>query len=141
MPLNDKGQEVPDQTPIVIRMPSKVISHWDDVRSFIKRELSGAAAAAHVESFEEANDFDIDDDPPIPSRWEYSADQEEADRQTIQEHLAPKGKPTPQDQTPAIEGNAPVGSPTPTGSAMSSLGGSQASQQPLSASARKVDSP
>lgn len=128
--LNDKGQEVPDTTPVVIRMPSRIISQWDDVRSFIRRELSAGAAAAHVETFEEANDFDVDDDPPISSRWEYSADQEEEDRQVIASMSRQKN---------GVGVADPSGSPAEPAKPV--LDASATPLQTPPADARKVDSP
>lgn len=81
MPLGDDGREYPDQTPIAIRVRNRVVTNFDDIRSIIRREVSAAAERQGAESFEEANDFDVDDEPVEKSRWEYSADQELEERE------------------------------------------------------------
>lgn len=97
--LNDKGQEIPDDTPIVIHIKNRRIAKFDDVRAFIRAELSNAARMAGEETFEEANDFDIDGDPIDPSTpYEYSADQELADLETLRDYpkrSAPEPSPPP----------------------------------------------
>lgn len=81
MPLGEDGREYPDQTPIAIRVRNRVVTNFDDIRSIIRREVSAAAERQGAESFEEANDFDVDDEPVEKSRWEYSADQELEERE------------------------------------------------------------
>lgn len=103
--LNEAGQEVPDSTPIVIHVRSRRISQFDEVRAFIRRELSMAARAASQETFEEANDFDIDGDPIDPNTpHEYSADQEAEDLDVLR-------SPPSFNAPPASTGSAPAGSP------------------------------
>lgn len=64
--LNDKGQEVLDPTPVSIpvkRRPTQAERLREIVRSeALAREL----AAQGVETFDEADDFDIEDDPIDP---------------------------------------------------------------------------
>lgn len=81
MPLGEDGREYPDQTPIAIRVRNRVVTNFDDIRSIIRREVSAAAERQGAESFEQANDFDVDDEPVEKSRWEYSADQELEERE------------------------------------------------------------
>lgn len=113
--LNEQGQEIPDDTPIVIHVRQKKITQFDDVRAFIKRELSDTAARSGRETFEEANDFDVDDDPIPQSAHEYTEEQEEADRETIirynQEKQQKKAPPSSQDQPPPSSGSASSGTP------------------------------
>lgn len=46
---------------------------------FVRRELSNQAAADGQETFEEADDFDVDDEPADPTTpWELNFDQEAA---------------------------------------------------------------
>lgn len=71
MPLNARGQEIPDPTPIEIpsglRRPPSI---HDEMKRFIRMELSRQQSEAGLESFEEADDFDLDeseiDDIPTP---------------------------------------------------------------------------
>lgn len=117
--LNAFGQEELDQTPITINVGRRKLSKFDDVRNFIRAELSAAAQNSGAETFEEANDFDIPDDPPITSRWEYSADQEAEDLEDIKrgaealkrQRIAARQARTTQDQTPASNGTATSGTP------------------------------
>lgn len=81
--LNDKGQEIPDPTPVVIRIRGRVISEFDQVRAFIRNELSRQAGQADLETLEEANDFDVEDDLFPVSPHEYTADTEAADREAL----------------------------------------------------------
>lgn len=85
MPLNDKGQEVPDQTPIVIRVGRQTITQFDNIKAYIRRELSNAAANAEMETFDEANDFEVDDDPIPQSPHEYTEEQEEREREGFED--------------------------------------------------------
>lgn len=94
--LNEKGQEVPDPTPIVVRFKSRVITEFDRVREFIQRELSESAGRAGAETFEEANDFDVEDDMFPVSPHEYAEDTERADREVL-EAGDPRRRPPPQD--------------------------------------------
>jgi len=70
------GREVMDSTPMAVpigmKRPESLV---DQMRSMIRRELSEAAAQHGRETFEEANDFEVDDDPDDPTTpWEHAAD-------------------------------------------------------------------
>lgn len=82
--IDEHGREILDSTPIAINVGRRKLNKFDDVRNFIRNELSNAARDSGAESWEEANDFDIPDDPLMASPWEYSADQEAEDLETIQ---------------------------------------------------------
>lgn len=61
------GREVPDPTPVAPPIGyQKPFSMVDHLRELVRTELSRAAADADVETFEDADDFDIEDDPPDP---------------------------------------------------------------------------
>lgn len=81
--MDEDGREVPNPNPIVIHFPSGPVSDYDRVRELIRRELSLEAAQRDQESFEDANDFDVDDDLFPVSPHEYDADTEEADREAL----------------------------------------------------------
>lgn len=83
MQLDDQGREIPDPTPIVIRVRTGVISQFDQVRAFIRNELSRQAGAEGFETIDDANDFDVDDDLFPVSPHEYTADTEAADREAL----------------------------------------------------------
>lgn len=62
--LNVRGHEVPD--PTVIEPPIGYVQQPDvmeQMRRMVRNELSRIADAQEFETFEEADDFDIDDDP------------------------------------------------------------------------------
>lgn len=62
--LNVMGHEVPD--PTVVEPPLGYVPQPDlmeQMRAMVRRELSAIAAQQEFETFEEADDFDIDDDP------------------------------------------------------------------------------
>lgn len=106
--LNEFGQEVPDNEPVVIHIKGRIYSQFDQVRDFIRRELV-QHRSGEVETFEEANDFDVHDDlfPVSPS--EYTEDTEAADREVLERARAR----SPQDNKGKPEGSAPSGSPAP----------------------------
>lgn len=69
-------RESMDSTPMTLpagfRRPPSLI---DQMRVMIRREMSEAAAARGRETFEEANDFEVPDEPLDPSTpWEHAAD-------------------------------------------------------------------
>lgn len=67
--INSKGEEVPNPTPVAppvgfVKAPSMV----DHLRAMVRSELlRREVVAAGVESFDEADDFEIADDPLDPS--------------------------------------------------------------------------
>lgn len=80
------GKEYPDQTPIEVPLNmKKPESLRDTMRRFIREEFSREAVMSEKESFEEANDFDIDDETDLLSPYEitdmepeYLQDEQEA---------------------------------------------------------------
>lgn len=68
--LNEKGQEVPDPTPVSVPLGYKHPPTLEErIASMVKVELSRNAVRDGFESFDEANDFAVDDDndPIFPS--------------------------------------------------------------------------
>lgn len=68
---NEKGEEVLDPTPIkipAIMRPAMTLN--ERILMLTRQELSRAAQAGGMDSFEEADDFEIDDDIPLESPWE-----------------------------------------------------------------------
>jgi len=110
---NEFGQEVPDDSPIVIHIKGRTISQFDQVRDFIRRELREHADGS-VETFEDANDFDVEDDlfPVSPS--EYSEDTEAADREVlaaVQNERSGKDSARQPEETSGGAGGTPPVSP------------------------------
>lgn len=74
------GRELPDATkvevPLNFRRPPTI---QEQIRQFVRSEVSRAAQEQGFESFEDADDFDVDDYDPDPlSPYELSEMQEEA---------------------------------------------------------------
>lgn len=69
--LNEKGQEVLDSTPMAKppgwTEPETIVQQ---IHRLVREEISRQAVAEGFESFEEADDFDVDDDPEIKSAYE-----------------------------------------------------------------------
>lgn len=65
--LDDRGYEVPDNTPVAIparlRLPT---SRAEQIRAYIRHELSMQAEADGRESFDEANDLDVEEMADFP---------------------------------------------------------------------------
>lgn len=61
--LQDDGKEYPDQTPVEWPLGlSRPMSLHDEIKMYIRAEYSKFAQDAGYESFEEADDFEVDDD-------------------------------------------------------------------------------
>lgn len=64
---NELGQEVPDPVPVAVpagwTRPEPLA---DLIRRMVRTEFSRAAAEEGEESFEEADDFDVEDEDPDP---------------------------------------------------------------------------
>ena len=66
--LNDGGKEVVSSKPCNMAIPmQRSESLHEQVKRMVQTELSSAVSNAGFESFEEANDFDISDDPVDPT--------------------------------------------------------------------------
>lgn len=106
------GEELPDATPIAppigyVKQPSMVERIREMVRS---EQLRLEAEAAGDESFEEADDFNVEDDPEPFSAYEWEPSFEPAEPYTVTP--APAGKPEPKvDQPP----ESPPVAPPPSG--------------------------
>lgn len=76
MALNERGHEILDDTPVAIPMRfTRPPTQLDEMRRLLR--LASQEASDHgMETFEEADDFDIGDDYDPQSPWELSVDQE-----------------------------------------------------------------
>lgn len=73
----------PMALPVGFRRPPSLI---EQMRTMIRNEMSEAAARSGRETFEEANDFDVDDDPDDPTTpWEVAADGDDEVAQGLQD--------------------------------------------------------
>lgn len=92
MALNERGHEVPDPTPVAMpvgfeRPPSMI----EMIRMHIRRELSEHAQSQGAETFEEAEDFEIEDEDIPLTRYEGDE---------VQEGFMPADPPPPAPETP-----------------------------------------
>lgn len=109
---NENGHEVPDPTPVA--MPAgfqRPPSIRDLLRAMVSTELSRQAEAEGYESFEEADDFNVGDDPEIMrSDYELDADQERGSvGDFIEEHVRAREV----DASAAADGSEKITSKTP----------------------------
>lgn len=71
MRFDEKGREVVDSTPISVPHNwQRPLSLHEEIKRFVRAELSRAAQDQDVETFEDADDFDIDEDPDPLSAYE-----------------------------------------------------------------------
>lgn len=73
--LDKNGHEVVSDEPKALPVSMKPRSHFDQIREFIRQEVSRQAVAEGKETFEEADDFEVGDDYDPSSPWELSDDQ------------------------------------------------------------------
>lgn len=74
--FNERGQQIPDQTPVEVPLRfTRPLSMQDEIRRFVRQELSNRAADDGAESFEEADDFEVDDDEDLASPYELMAEE------------------------------------------------------------------
>lgn len=69
--LDENGHELPDDTPVAMplgftRQPTLI----ETIRAVIRTEASAAAASSGYGSFEEEDDFDVDDEVDPKTPWE-----------------------------------------------------------------------
>lgn len=75
--LDENGHEILDDTPVAIPARlSRAETLTEQVRRLIREEASRAAQAAGFETFEEADDFEIEDDYDPRSPHELTLEQE-----------------------------------------------------------------
>lgn len=75
--LNERGHEILDETPLAMPLGfKKPESLQSQIQRLVRNELSARAASEGHETFDEADDFDIEDDDYDPrSPWELGFDQ------------------------------------------------------------------
>lgn len=86
MKFDDRGREIPDTKPVAVPLNfRKPLPVAEMVRRMVIRELSQKVAAKGQESFEEADDFEVGDEPELRSRYEL--DETVVDRKFVAEDL------------------------------------------------------
>lgn len=68
--LDQRGFEIPDQTPVAVPAYIKKYDQRDTIKELIRQALSQEAHNAGYETFEEADDFDVGDDYDPTSPYE-----------------------------------------------------------------------
>lgn len=128
--LDDNGKELlnPEQVevPVEMTIPEPL---QERIKRILQTELSAQAAAQDMETFDEANDFDIDEDPDPVSHYELTEMVEEEpapqatkgsgaaapDQPAIAEGPGAEGEPAKPGQTPvASSGGAGSDGPEPS---------------------------
>lgn len=65
------GREVPDDTPVSVPLAfQRPLSLQEEIKRYVRVHISQAAAAHEQETFEEADDFDVDEDGDLFSPYE-----------------------------------------------------------------------
>lgn len=126
--LNEDGSERVSTEPVVMRVKHRLIGDPDLIRMQIQRLRATALDGTEFETFEEADDFDVDDAyGEFTSTWEISADHDSSVDAYIQykrtgeipewvatklakqlpQGTPPSPKPGPQDQSFSPPGPAP----------------------------------
>lgn len=97
---NNSGKEtisdVPKAAPLKMRRPA---NHWDDIRALIRQEMSEAASNQGMESFEDADDFDVGDDFDPTSPYELNFDPDFTDQSNVMKEEVPDGEQQSNNQT------------------------------------------
>ena len=107
MRFDERGRELPDDTPVEVPLHFKRPPTIQEmIRQHIRTEMSRQAEQQGEESFEEADDFEMDEDPDPLSAYELQEMQLE--RPVRRE--APQEKPVPD---PAEQAVAPSNPATP----------------------------
>lgn len=65
--FDERGRQVPDPRPVEVPLSfQRPPSLQEEIKRFVRLELSKRAASQELESFDEADDFDVDDEDPLP---------------------------------------------------------------------------
>lgn len=127
---DEKGREIPDQTPVALPIGWKAPpTLHEQIQRYIRNEVSRQAAEAGSESFEEADDFYVEDDPDMNSPYEIDDglapwDEKSAQKEALEHaeaEVVKKLKPPSQGQQKAPAAGASGSSP--------GGGGAEASRQ------------
>lgn len=64
---NDRGEEIPDPTPMEVPLKFRpAVGEVQRLKSLIREVISQHADEHEAETFEEANDFDVGEEDPLP---------------------------------------------------------------------------
>lgn len=102
--LTEDGKEITDPKPMAVRVRATE-TMTDRVRRMVRQELSQAAASQEMETFEEANDFDIED--PWDVYHTQTSDYELLEEEFPIDLGAPDPSPQVDEKSPGDPGNPP----------------------------------
>lgn len=109
--FDDQGRQLPDPRPV--EWPTELkrpLSMADEIKRYVRLELSRRAEAVGVETFEDADDFEVDDDDLVLSS-PYELEEEQ-----IGKDASDLAKPEPPPPAKQPEGpSAPVVAPSGPG--------------------------
>lgn len=91
MKFNEKGEELPDPTPVAVTAPFKPAESMQQmIARLVSREVSAAAARHGFETVDEANDFDVEDEEFPETKYEVLGDErlEESHRSIVDSRAA-----------------------------------------------------
>lgn len=78
MRFDDRGREIPDKSVVEVPLKfSRPLSIQEEIKRFVRTEMSRQAQEGGMETFEEAEDFDVDEDEDFRSPYELTMMQEE----------------------------------------------------------------
>lgn len=105
--LDARGREIVDPEPLAMA-PAMEMSLRDRVRSYVRNELSLQAYELGVETFEEANDFDIEDPYDMDNQLsKYEFNEEFEENPILKEDFQPEGEDSASDPD-AVTGSEPI---------------------------------
>lgn len=71
--IDKDGREVPDPRPLTVHVDFRPLTLQEQIARLMQAELSRRAAAKGHETFEEANDFEVDEEnfqePPVQTQY------------------------------------------------------------------------
>lgn len=104
MKFDERGRELPDPTPIDVPLNWKRPPSMQDlIKQHIRVEMSRQAADTGMETFEEADDFEVDEDPDPLSQYELREMAEERPKPRVE---APQEKPAEQPKADVSTSNS-----------------------------------
>lgn len=124
--LDERGYEILDSKPMEIPVGYRRPPSLEErMRAMVRNEISRRAQEVGQETFEEADDFKVDDDYDPRSPWELNFDQEAAEASQVKEgmteqvavvpkapeaqSIASSSTQLPPPQSPAVSGAAGSG--------------------------------
>jgi len=91
---NDKGEQIPDDTPVEIPVGFQKPEDLQDMIRRLVRNEAFARTQQGVETFQEAEDFDVGDEPDLTTPYQHMAEERPADSK----HLRPPDLLDPEDE-------------------------------------------